>query len=169
MHHKGLDARGKALQSQPASKCQEPVLEHSVNLGKPDQIVLRKVCVCACARFEETFFLYLKTQNPSLFPLSCPHHFLSLLPPPPLSLLYLFLMPVANASGFPFYKSAQYSFICTRLTTFLFKWLMLNQSQMWRSERRGLVHCGLTASVLTWQTPQQQRGPGRPKSCSKPN
>lgn len=41
-------------------------------------------------------------------------------------------MPVANASIFPFYKSAQVEALSDsyQLTIFLFKWLILNESQM---------------------------------------
>ena len=63
------------------------------------------------------------------------HYFLSL--KRPLSDFYLFHMPVANASIFPFYKSAQVEALSDsyQLTIFLFKWLILNESQMWRSGR----------------------------------
>ena len=81
---------------------------------------------------EGTFPLHLRKKKiTSSF--SHMHYFLSL--KRPLSDFYLFHMPVANASIFPFYKSAQVEALSDshRLTIFLFKWLMLNQSQMWRS------------------------------------
>lgn len=116
----------------------EPPLKHLINLQGPGKTAPsqgRGKITCAFFPWRNFFFaLKEKKKNTSSF--SHIHYFLSL--KRPLSDFYLSHMPVANASIFPFYKSAQVEALSDshRLTIFLFKWLMLNQSQMWRSGRR---------------------------------
>ena len=84
---------------------------------------------------EEIYSLHSRKKKKITSSFSHIHYFLSL--KRPLSDFYLFHMPVANASIFPFYKSAQVEALSDsyQLTIFLFKWLILNESQMWRSGR----------------------------------
>ena len=112
----------------------EPPLKHLINLQGPEQTEpSRGRGKVTCAFFPWRNFSFALKEKKITSSFSHMHYFLSL--KRPLSDFYLFHMPVANASIFPFYKSAQVEALSDshRLTIFLFKWLMLNQSQVWRS------------------------------------
>ena len=122
----------------PLQNVKEPPLKHLINLQGPGKTAPsqgRGKITCAFFPWRN-FFFALKEKKKKTSSFSHIHYFLSL--KRPLSDFYLSHMPVANASIFPFYKSAQVEALSDshRLTIFLFKWLMLNQSQMWRSGRR---------------------------------
>lgn len=106
---------------------------------------------CVIFFLEETFPSHLKKKKTSFFRLSHIRYFLSL--KRLLSDFYHFHLPVANASILPFYKSAQLQALSDsyRLTIFLFKWLMVNQSQMWRSGRWFGSFVIVDTDRLTWQ------------------
>lgn len=98
----------------------------------------KKECVCVLFFLEETFSLHLKTQKPFLFfPLfsSC-----SLFSVVKTAFIWLLSFPYAHGQHcllLPQYKSAQVQALSDwcRLPIFLFKWMMWNESQMWRSGR----------------------------------
>lgn len=147
----GLDVSAKPHQAQLTSKCQEALDSNTPLICRERN---RQLLRGEGKNNVFFFFFALKTRNQptkqtkktKYFSFRRIHYFLPL--KRPLSDFHLSHMPVANGSfSFPFYKAAQAQALSDsrRLTIFLFKWLMQNQSQKWRSgkwflERRDLRH-----------------------------